>query len=120
PLPPLDGGRIVYSLLPNHMAAQYGKIEPYGLLILIVLMFAGVLGFLLQPLLLFGHMIICWFIKSRCLARCDATNPLNLCSLFVLGRFRPCCIRSLSYGQPRFCSSCFPRQLGRPCYAHAC
>ncbi|HLS51459.1 MAG TPA: site-2 protease family protein, partial [Burkholderiaceae bacterium] len=62
PLPPLDGGRIVYSLLPNQLALQYGKIEPYGLLILIVLMFAGVLGAVLQPLLLFGQFIIRWFV----------------------------------------------------------
>lgn len=62
PLPPLDGGRIVYSLLPNRMAWQYSKVEPYGLLILIVLMFTGVLWIVLQPLLAFGHSIVNWFL----------------------------------------------------------
>ncbi|MBP6020112.1 MAG: site-2 protease family protein [Burkholderiaceae bacterium] len=58
PLPPLDGGRIVFSLLPPRLAWQYSKIEPYGLMILIVLMFTGVLWTILQPLLAFGQLII--------------------------------------------------------------
>jgi Zn-dependent protease len=62
PLPPLDGGRIVFSLLPQRMAWQYSKIEPYGLLILIVLMLTGVLWLLLQPLLAFGQLIVSWFL----------------------------------------------------------
>ncbi len=62
PLPPLDGGRIVFSLLPDRMAWQYSKIEPYGLLILIVLMLTGVLWLLLQPLLAFGQLIVSWFL----------------------------------------------------------
>ena len=36
PIPPLDGGRIVFSLLPNRLAWQYSKIEPYGLVIVII------------------------------------------------------------------------------------
>lgn len=62
PLPPLDGGRIVYSLLPNRMAWQYSKIEPYGLLIVIVLMFTGILWVVLQPFLALGHSIVNWFL----------------------------------------------------------
>ena len=62
PLPPLDGGRIVFSLLPDRMAWQYSRIEPYGLLILIVLMLTGALWVLLQPLLAFGQSIISWFL----------------------------------------------------------
>ena len=58
PLPPLDGGRIVYSLLPQSYANQYARIEPYGMLILIVLMFTGVLWVILKPFLTFGQMII--------------------------------------------------------------
>jgi Zn-dependent protease len=38
PLLPLDGGRIVAGLLPNNLAYQYSKIEPYGMFILIGLM----------------------------------------------------------------------------------
>ncbi|PLC55272.1 site-2 protease family protein [Pollutimonas nitritireducens] len=62
PLPPLDGGRIVFSLLPSRMAWYYSKVEPYGLLILIVLMFTGVLWILLQPLLALGQGIVNWFL----------------------------------------------------------
>ena len=35
PILPLDGGRIVTSLLPNRMAYSYSRLEPYGLPILI-------------------------------------------------------------------------------------
>ncbi|HWL29944.1 MAG TPA: site-2 protease family protein [Burkholderiaceae bacterium] len=62
PLPPLDGGRIVFSLLPDRAAWQYSRIEPYGLLILIILMLTGVLWVILQPLLAFGQLVINWFL----------------------------------------------------------
>lgn len=51
PLPPLDGGRIAVSLLPNRLAYQYSKVEPYGMVILVVLMFSGVLGTIMWPLI---------------------------------------------------------------------
>lgn len=50
PLPPLDGGRIAVSLLPNPYAWRFARIEPYGMLILVVLLVTGVLGALLWPL----------------------------------------------------------------------
>ncbi|HCW20709.1 MAG TPA: site-2 protease family protein, partial [Achromobacter sp.] len=43
PILPLDGGRILFSLLPNRLAWQYSKIEPYGLMIVIVLLVTDVL-----------------------------------------------------------------------------
>jgi Zn-dependent protease len=49
PLPPLDGGRILVSLLPHHLAHRVARVEPYGFLILILLLFTGVLGFMLWP-----------------------------------------------------------------------
>jgi Zn-dependent protease len=51
PLPPLDGGRIAVSLLPYQAAAKYARVEPYGLFILLGLMFTGILGFILWPLI---------------------------------------------------------------------
>ena len=39
PLPPLDGGRVVTGLLPNPYAWQFARIERYGLLILLALLF---------------------------------------------------------------------------------
>lgn len=40
PLPPLDGGRIMVSLLPHRLARQFARIEPYGIIILMILMFS--------------------------------------------------------------------------------
>ena len=51
PLPPLDGGRIAVSLLPVRQAMQYSRLEPYGLFILLGLLFTGVLGIILWPLI---------------------------------------------------------------------
>ncbi len=62
PIPPLDGGRIVFSLLPGRLAWRYSKIEPYGLVIIVVLMLSGVLWAFLQPLLALGQIIINWFL----------------------------------------------------------
>ncbi len=38
PLPPLDGGRILFSILPNKLAYKFGRIEPYGFYILLGLL----------------------------------------------------------------------------------
>ncbi|KVW98048.1 site-2 protease family protein [Thiobacillus denitrificans] len=51
PLPPLDGGRIAVSLLPARLAMQFSRLEPYGLFILLGLLFTGVLGIILWPLI---------------------------------------------------------------------
>jgi Zn-dependent protease len=51
PLPPLDGGRIAVSLLPVKQAMQFSRIEPYGLFILLGLLFTGILGIILWPLI---------------------------------------------------------------------
>ena len=51
PLPPLDGGRIAVSLLPHRLAWKFAQLERYGFMILIVLLFTGVLGMILWPLI---------------------------------------------------------------------
>ncbi|MBS4098197.1 MAG: site-2 protease family protein [Sulfuricella sp.] len=51
PLPPLDGGRIMVSLLPNHLAWRFAELERYGFFILIALLFLGVLDRILWPLI---------------------------------------------------------------------
>lgn len=51
PLPPLDGGRIAVSLLPNHLAYKFAQIERYGFIILIVLLATGVLSSIMEPLI---------------------------------------------------------------------
>lgn len=49
PLPPLDGSRVVSSLLPPGPERAYSQIEPYGIVILLALMITGFLGKLLIP-----------------------------------------------------------------------
>jgi Zn-dependent protease len=51
PLPPLDGSRIVASLLPGPLAWQYSRLEPYGLIILLILFVTQILGKILWPLI---------------------------------------------------------------------
>ena len=49
PLLPLDGGRVVTGFLSPRAAMSYMKIEPYGLIILLLLLFTGILGKILGP-----------------------------------------------------------------------
>jgi len=51
PLPPLDGGRIAVSLLPPRAAWKFSQIEPYGMVILLALLFTGILESVLGPLI---------------------------------------------------------------------
>lgn len=51
PLPPLDGGRIAVSLLPHRLAYHFAAVERYGFAILLVLMFSGILGRILGPVI---------------------------------------------------------------------
>ncbi len=53
PLPPLDGSRIVTAFLPPEAARRYNLLERWGLPILVVLIFTGVLGKILHPLISF-------------------------------------------------------------------
>jgi len=50
PLPPLDGGRIAVSLLPHSLAWKFARIERWGFPILLVLLFTGILGAVMNPL----------------------------------------------------------------------
>ncbi|MGH8315105.1 MAG: site-2 protease family protein, partial [Steroidobacterales bacterium] len=51
PIPPLDGGRIAISLLPHSLAAGYARLEPYGFMIILVLLATNVLNRLMSPLI---------------------------------------------------------------------
>jgi Zn-dependent protease len=54
PIPPLDGGRIVASLLPDSLANAYSRIEPWGVFLLLALLATGALGGVLMPLIDYG------------------------------------------------------------------
>ncbi len=49
PLPPLDGGRIAVSLMPFSMAVRFSQLERWGIPILLLLSFTGMLGSVLWP-----------------------------------------------------------------------
>ena len=51
PIPPLDGSRIVYWLLPDKQAAAYYRLEPYGILILMALLALRILGTIVWPII---------------------------------------------------------------------
>ena len=50
PLPPLDGGRIAVSLLPYPLASKFAQLERWGVPILLLLLFTGILGLVMSPL----------------------------------------------------------------------
>jgi Zn-dependent protease len=52
PLPPLDGGHILSGLLPRDLARWYDRIGRYGLILILLLLAAGVLGRILTPCIL--------------------------------------------------------------------
>lgn len=52
PLPPLDGGRVLMGLLPDRMSASLARIEPYGMLIIIgVVFFTDIFKYTISPML---------------------------------------------------------------------
>lgn len=56
PIPPLDGGRIMVSLLPMHLAVKFQQLEQYGMLILIAFL-------LLLTQTPFGSMVVAPIIR---------------------------------------------------------
>lgn len=51
PIPPLDGSRVVSSMLAPRQAYAYARIEPYGFLILLLLIFIGAINQIIAPLI---------------------------------------------------------------------
>jgi len=49
PIPPLDGGRVASGLLPVRMSDRLDAVEPYGVFIVLGLLFIGVLWPILWP-----------------------------------------------------------------------
>lgn len=50
PILPLDGGRMLASVLPTRLSHAWQGTERYGMIILLVLLFTGAIGFVLSPL----------------------------------------------------------------------
>jgi Zn-dependent protease len=50
PIPPLDGGRVLVGLLPRRLSMAVARIEPFGFLIIIVLLMTNKIDFILGPI----------------------------------------------------------------------
>ncbi|MBI5025131.1 MAG: site-2 protease family protein [Nitrospirae bacterium] len=53
PIPPLDGSKILMGLLPPRQAVAYSRLEPYGFLILIALIFFRITDYIIFPIIIF-------------------------------------------------------------------
>jgi Zn-dependent protease len=53
PIPPLDGGRVLTGLLPKRQAMSFSRIEPFGFIIVLILIYTGVASVLIMPLIKF-------------------------------------------------------------------
>lgn len=58
PIPPLDGGRVLTSLLPNRYAYRFAQIEPYGFFIVMGLVLFKVLYFWMVPVMNAAHSLL--------------------------------------------------------------
>ncbi|MDP8230126.1 MAG: site-2 protease family protein [Candidatus Gorgyraea atricola] len=53
PIPPLDGSRVAMGLLPRDMAIKYAKLEPYGFMIIFGMLWLGIIGGVIWPIVMF-------------------------------------------------------------------
>lgn len=51
PVLPLDGGRVMFSILPHQFAYRYAQLEPYGFFIILGLLFLNVLRYWMEPVM---------------------------------------------------------------------
>lgn len=51
PIPPLDGSKVLEGILPRAQALAYSRLEPYGFLILLAVIFLGVVDWLVFPVI---------------------------------------------------------------------
>jgi Zn-dependent protease len=58
PIPPLDGGRVAVGMLPYRQAVYFSRIEPYGFLIVIILVLTPLFSTIILPILSVGIHIL--------------------------------------------------------------
>lgn len=62
PIPPLDGSRVLAAFVPGPFAYQMSRFEPYGLIVVAVLLFTGVLSAIMWPFIrMLTHLIATLF-----------------------------------------------------------
>ncbi|MCC6346428.1 MAG: site-2 protease family protein [Nitrospirales bacterium] len=50
PIPPLDGGRVLMGFLPFRQSQALGRVEPFGMIVVLVLVATGLAGYVVHPL----------------------------------------------------------------------
>jgi Zn-dependent protease len=58
PIPPLDGSKVLASMLPPRAAASFDKLEPFGFLLLLALFYAGVIEKIMLPIITFAQRLL--------------------------------------------------------------
>lgn len=58
PIPPLDGGRVLTSILPPRLGYQFAQLEPYGFFIVMALLMTHMLDFWLSGVKYFAFQLI--------------------------------------------------------------
>ncbi len=58
PIPPLDGSKVLAGILPKEMAGWYSQLERYGFLLILLLVFTGVTGRIIVPLVLYVNRLL--------------------------------------------------------------
>lgn len=58
PLPPLDGGNVLISLLPKSLAQKFMYVTPFGFFILLFMLSLGILSFIISPLVSLSYAFI--------------------------------------------------------------
>ena len=52
PIPPLDGGRVLAGVLSHEQVIKFSKIEPYGFIIIVILLMSGIIGKAVFPIIM--------------------------------------------------------------------
>jgi Zn-dependent protease len=58
PIPPLDGSKVLMGILPPALASSFESFERYGFLLILVLVFTGVTGRIIVPLILYMNKLL--------------------------------------------------------------
>lgn len=56
PVPPLDGSRILMGLLPNQLGRLYAQLEPFGIVIVVLMLNYNMLGFIWDGVEFLAHL----------------------------------------------------------------
>jgi len=64
PFPPLDGGRILMGLLPDRFSLVLGKVEPWGFVILVVMILSGFVAKIIWPIMVVEMAVVTHLVNT--------------------------------------------------------